>query len=71
MFIYVFFSLMAFLGAQMVKNLPTLREIQVQSLGGGRSPGEGNGYPLLYSGLECLDREAWWATVHGVRESQT
>ena len=32
----------------------------------GRSPGEGNGYPLLYSCLEnFLDRGAWWATVHG------
>ena len=41
MFIYVFFSLMAFLGAQMVKNLRTVQQIQVRSLGGGRSPGEG------------------------------
>ena len=33
----------------------------------GRSPGEGNGYPLLYSCLENpMDRGAWWATVHGV-----
>ena len=28
----------------------------------GRSPGEGNGYPLQYSCLEnSMDREAWWA----------
>ena len=28
----------------------------------GRSPGEGNGYPLQYSCLEnCMDRGAWWA----------
>ena len=33
----------------------------------GRSPGEGNGYPLQYSCLENpMDREAWQATVHGV-----
>ena len=33
----------------------------------GRSPGEGNGYPLQYSCLENpTDRGAWWATVHGV-----
>ena len=33
--------------------------------GVGRSPGEGNSYPLLYSGLEnSMDREAWQATVH-------
>ena len=35
--------------------------------GSERSPGEGKGYPLLYSCLENLtDREAWWSTVHGV-----
>ena len=37
--------------------------------GSGRSPGEGNGNPLLYS---CLgnprDRGAWQATIHGVTE---
>ena len=33
----------------------------------GRSPGEGNGNPLQYTGLENpRDRGAWWATVHGV-----
>ena len=33
----------------------------------GRSPGEGNGNPLQYSGLENpMHREAWRATVHGV-----
>ena len=33
----------------------------------GRSPGEGNGYPLQYSCLEnSKDRRAWWATVHEV-----
>ena len=31
-----------------------------------RAPGEGNGNPLQYSCLENpMDREAWWATVHG------
>ena len=35
--------------------------------GSGRSPREGNGNPLQYSGLENpMDRGAWWATiVHG------
>ena len=36
----------------------------------GRSPGEGNGYPLQYSCLEnSVDRGAWQATVYGVTES--
>ena len=40
--------------------------------GSGRSPGEGNGYPLQYFCLENLmDRGAWRATVHGVAKSQT
>ena len=38
----------------------------------GRSPGEGNGYPLQYSCLEnSMDRRAWQATVHGVTNSWT
>ena len=36
----------------------------------GRSPGEGYGYPLQYSCLENpIDRGTWWATIHGVAES--
>ena len=40
----------------------------------GRSPGEGNGYPLQSSCLENpMDRGAWWAAVHGaaVRHNQS
>ena len=39
----------------------------------GRSLGEGNDYPLLYSCLEnSMDRGAWRAIVHGVsKESDT
>ena len=33
----------------------------------GRSPGEGNGYPLQYSGLE----NSMGSIVHGVAKSQT
>ena len=37
-----------------------------------RSTGGGHGNPLQYSCLENpMDRGAWWATVHGVAQSQT
>ena len=40
--------------------------------GSGRSPGGGHGDPLQCSCLENpMDRGAWWATVHGVANSQT
>ena len=56
----------------MVKNLPPMQEIWVQSLGWEDPHGGGNGNPLQYSCLENpIDRGAWWATVHGVTKSQT
>ena len=65
-------DLWASLVAQMVKNPPALRETWVRSPGWEDSPGEGNGNPLQCSSLENpVDREAWWATVHGVAKSQT
>ena len=52
---------------QTVKNLPANAEEPGSIPGSGRSPGEGNGYPLQYSCLEnSMDRGAWWATVPGV-----
>ena len=40
--------------------------------GSGRSPGIGKGNSLQHSCLEnSIDREAWWATVHGVMKSWT
>ena len=57
----------------MVKNLPAnagdIRD--PGSIPGlGRSPRGGHGNPLQYSCLENpMDRGAWWATVHGVTES--
>ena len=42
----------------------------IPGLGG--SPGEGNGYPLQYCGLEkSMDRGALRATVHGVTKRRT
>ena len=59
----------------MVKNLLTnAGDIRDRgSISGlGRSPGEGNGNPLLYFCLENpMDRGAWKATVHRVTKSQT
>ena len=62
----------ASLVAQMVKNLPAIRETWVPSLGW-EDP--------LKAGMSTLssilawripkDKEAWWATVHGVAKSQT
>ena len=38
----------------------------------GKSPEEGNGYPLQYSCLvNSMDRGAWQATVHWVAKSRT
>ena len=59
-----------FLVAQMVKesacntgNLGSVPRL-------GRSPEEGNGYPLQCSCLEnSMDRGAWQTTVHGVTKS--
>ena len=40
--------------------------------GSGRTPEEGNGYPLKHSCLENpMDRGTWRATVHGVSKSWT
>ena len=40
--------------------------------GSGRSPREGNGYPLQYSCLQnSMDRRAWQAAIYGVTKSWT
>ena len=51
--------------AQMVKN----QDLGLIS-GLGRSPADGNGYPLQCSYLENpMDRRAWRAMVHGVAKT--
>ena len=57
---------------QLVKN-PTANAGDLGSIPrSGRCSGEGNGKPLQYPCLENpMDREAWWATVHGVAKSWT
>ena len=63
-------TLESFLVAQMVKNVPGMWDIQVQSLGQEDTPEERNGNPLQYSCLEnSTDRAAWWATVRRASES--
>ena len=61
--------------ALVVKNPPAnVRDVRgLGSVSGwGRCPGEANGNPLQYSCLENpMDRGAWWATIHGVAESDT
>ena len=58
--------------AQVVKNLPAMRETWIRFLDWEDPLEKGNGYPLQYSCLEnSMDRGAWWATVHGVTKSQT
>ena len=60
----------ASLVAQMVKNPPAMQETTVSIPGLGRSPEEGNGYPLQYSCMgNPMDRGAWRATVHSVAKS--
>ena len=60
-----------FLGVSVVKNLPVSTGDMGSISESGRSSGEGNGNLLQYSSLEnSMDREAWWATVHGAAKSQ-
>ena len=60
-FWYMYFSsICASLVAQTVKNLPAVQAGSIPT--SGRSPEEGNGYPLQYSCLEnSMNREAWQA----------
>ena len=64
-------SQVALLIKNLAANVGDIRdECLIPGLGG--SPRGGHGDPLQYSCLENpMEREAWWATVHGVTKSQT
>ena len=58
---------MGFPGGSVVKNLSANAGDAGSVLESGKYPWEGNGNPLQYSCLGYpMDREAWWATVHGI-----
>ena len=62
----------ASLVAQMVKNLPTLQETWVRSLGQEDSLEKGMATHSSILFLQnSMDRGAWWATVHGVTKIWT
>ena len=60
------------MGVDKPEGFPGGSEDKESARNAGRSPGEGNGYPLQYSCLESsLNRGDYQATVHGVAESDT
>ena len=62
----------ASLPAQSVKNLPAVRETWVHSLGWEDPLEEGIAtHSRILAWRIPMDRGAWWATVHGVSQSQT
>ena len=71
-YIQILLSLQGFLGGSDSKELAYNTGDLGSIPGSGRSPGEGNGYPLQYSCLEnSMDRGAWQPTVHGIEKSWT
>jgi len=64
------YKLKVFQVALVVKNVPADARDTGSILGSRRFSGGGYGNPLQYSCLENpMDRGAWRATVHGVKES--
>ena len=64
---------LGFPGSAVVKNPPHVARDagNADLIHGLRSPGGGNGNPLLNSRLKnSMDRGAWQATVHGVAKGQ-
>ena len=70
--IYIYILYMGFPGDSIGKESACNAGGPVSIPGSERHLGEGNGNPLQDSYLEnSMDREAWWATVHGVAKSRT
>ena len=68
---YIFME-WASLVAQLVKNLPAMRDTWVPSLGWEDPLEEGMAtHSSIPAWRILMDRGAWWATVPGVTESQT
>ena len=58
--------------AQLVKNPPSMQETLVQFLGQEDPLEEGIAtHSSILAWRIPMDREAWWATTHGVTKSQT
>ena len=61
-----------FPGGSDSQDLPTVRETHVRSLGGEDPQEEGlETHSSILAWRIPMDRGAWWATVHGVTESDT
>ena len=60
-----------FPGGSVVKNLPAMQETWVQSLGQDNPLEKGMATHSSILLENPMDRGAWWATVHGVTQSQT
>ena len=61
---------LGFPGGSVVQNVSANAGVARSIPASGRSLGEENGNPLQCSCLgNLMDREAWWATVHGVQKS--
>ena len=55
--------------AQMVKNLSTVQETRAHNLGGEDPLEKGTAtHSSILAWKNPMDREAWWATVHGARK---
>ena len=72
MFVVLEFSVGVSLLAQIVKNLPAIWEMWVQSLGLEDPLEKGMAtHSSILAWRIPMDRRAWWDTVHGMAQSRT